>query len=256
VSDHTPEQPGEAREEGLDPGRIPRHVAIIMDGNGRWAQARGLPRVVGHRAGSDSVRAVIEGCNELGVAYLTLYTFSAENWRRPRLEVEALMALIEENMRREVEELHQKGVRVQAIGRLHELPQSLQDELARTQAFTRENKKLVLTLAINYGGRAEIVDAAARLAEQAARGALRPEDLDEEAFARSLYTAEMPDPDLLIRTAGEMRVSNYLLWQIAYAEIWVTPVFWPEFRREHLVEAIREYQRRTRKFGGVAPTTP
>jgi undecaprenyl diphosphate synthase len=256
VSDRTPEPASQAHLEGLDPERLPRHIAIIMDGNGRWAQARGLPRVVGHRAGSESVRTVVEGCDDLGISYLTLYTFSAENWRRPRAEVEALMALIEENIRREVEELHRKRVRMQAIGRRSELPQSLQDELARVEALTRDNTKLTLTLAINYGGRGELVDATACLADQVRKGDLRLEEINEETFARSLYTAGMPDPDLLIRTAGEMRVSNYLLWQIAYAEIWVTPVLWPEFGREHLVEAIRDYQRRTRKFGGVAPTTP
>jgi undecaprenyl diphosphate synthase len=253
VSDQRTDQAKQAREAGLDPQRMPEHIAVIMDGNGRWARERGLPRVAGHRAGAESVRAVIEGCASLGVPYLTLYTFSAENWRRSQREVAALMALIEDNLRRELDELHAKGVRVRAIGRLAQLPRSLQDELARAAQRTAANTRLNLNLAINYGGRAELVDAAARLAEQVKQGALGADGVTEEVFARFLYTAGDPDPDLLIRTAGEMRVSNYLLWQVAYAEIWVTPVLWPDFRREHLIEAIRDFQRRTRKFGGVAP---
>jgi len=254
MSDEREAQAERAQQEGLDPQRMPAHIAIIMDGNGRWAKERGLPRVAGHRAGAESVRDVIEACASLGVGYLTLYTFSAENWRRSQREVAALMALIEENLRREIQELHQKGVRVRAIGRLGQLPASLQEELSRCVALTRENRRLNLNLAINYGGRAELVDAAVRVAEQVSQGELSAEEVDEDTYAQFLYTAGMPDPDLLIRTAGEMRVSNYLLWQIAYAEIWVTPVLWPEFRRQHLVEAIRDYQQRTRKFGGAPPT--
>jgi undecaprenyl diphosphate synthase len=235
----------------LDRARIPRHIAIIMDGNGRWARQRGLPRVEGHRRGERSVRNIVEYCGELGVEHLTLYTFSAENWRRPEEEVAAIMRLIEFVARREIGELHRKGVRLRVLGRIHELPQSLQDELYRDMALTRENTGLNLNLAINYGGRAEIVDAARRLAERAALGLLRPEEITEETLARELYYPDMPDPDLLIRTGGEMRLSNYLLWQVAYSEFWVTPVLWPDFSPEHLRQAIRSFQSRERRFGAV-----
>jgi len=231
---------------------VPRHVAIIMDGNGRWAKERSLPRIEGHRAASEAIRAVIEACPPLGIEVLTLYTFSAENWRRPRLEVEALMQLIEENLRLEIAELHEKGVRVGAIGRLHELPESLQAELKRAADLTAGNSRLRLYLALNYGGRTEVADAAKALARDVQSGRIPLEEINEALFAKYLYDPEMSDPDLLIRTAGEMRVSNYLIWQIAYAEIWVTPALWPDFRRKHLEQAIRDYQKRTRKFGGLA----
>jgi undecaprenyl diphosphate synthase len=242
--------------QDLDPSRIPRHIAIIMDGNGRWARQRGLPRIEGHRRGEQSVHDIVECCGEIGVKHLTLYTFSAENWRRSQEEVGALMRLIEIVARKQIGELHRKGVRLRVIGRLHELPQSLQDELDRDMALTRQNTGLNLNLAINYGGRAEIVDAARRLAEKVARGTLHPSEITEEALARELYYPEMPDPDLLIRTGGEMRVSNYLLWQIAYSEIWVTQTLWPDFSRRDLCEAIRSYQARERRYGGVLESLP
>jgi undecaprenyl diphosphate synthase len=238
----------------IDPLRIPRHIAVIMDGNGRWARQRGLPRVEGHRRGEFSVRDIVESCGEIGVEHLTLYTFSAENWRRSQEEVGALMRLIEVVARKEIGELHRKGVRLRILGRLNELPKSLQDELYRDMSLTRENTGLNLNLAINYGGRAEIVDATRRLAERVSLGLLRPSEIDEAAIARELYYPEMPDPDLVIRTGGEVRLSNFLLWQAAYAEIWVTPVLWPDFRRAHLEEAIRDYQSRERRFGGVLET--
>jgi undecaprenyl diphosphate synthase len=239
----------------IDAQRMPRHIAITMDGNGRWATQRGLPRSEGHRRGDRAVRAVIEACGELGIEYLTLYTFSTENWRRAADEVQTLLMLIEIVARREIQELHEKGVRVRVLGRFHELPASLQRELERDIALTRENTGLNLNLAINYGGRAEIVDAVKALVEAARRGEVSAESIDEAAISAHLYTAGIPDPDLLIRTSGEMRVSNFLLWQLAYAEIHVTPTLWPDFGRENLLEAIADYQARQRKFGAV-PAAP
>jgi len=235
----------------LDRERLPRHIAIIMDGNGRWAEQRSLPRLAGHEAGAESVRAVIEGCGELGIEALTLYTFSSENWARPQREVTGLMHLIAEKLRQELPELHQKKARVRAIGRIGALPDFVQEVLEYGRRLTADNSGLRLNLAINYGGRAEIVDAARAVADAVATGRMRLDDLSEQAFAARLYTSDLPDPDLLIRTAGELRVSNYLLWQIAYAEIVVLPTLWPDFRREHLLHALVEYQRRKRTFGGV-----
>jgi undecaprenyl diphosphate synthase len=235
----------------LDRTRIPRHVAIIMDGNGRWARRRGLPRVEGHRRGENAVHDIVECCGDLGVEYLTLYTISAENWRRSREEVGALMHLIESVARRQVQQLHRKNVRLRVVGRLQELPLSLQDELRRDMALTRENTGLNLTLAINYGGRAEIADAARRLADQVKLGLMQPEDITEQAISRAMYLPDLPDPDLVIRTGGEMRLSNFLLWQSAYSEIWVTQTLWPDFRPADLVLALRDFQSRERRFGGV-----
>ncbi|HHX39094.1 MAG TPA: isoprenyl transferase [Armatimonadetes bacterium] len=237
--------------ERIRQGAIPRHVAIIMDGNGRWASRQGLPRITGHRAGAESVRTAVEAALELGIEVLTLYTFSVENWRRPQEEVEALMLLIEHLIHREIESLHAAGVRLGVLGRIHELPPSLQEELRRDMEMTAENQSLLLNLAINYGGRAEIVDAARALARRVQAGTLDPDDIGEELISNALYTAGLPDPDLLIRTAGELRVSNYLLWQIAYTEMWVTDVPWPAFARRQLLEAVADYQRRQRKFGTV-----
>jgi undecaprenyl diphosphate synthase len=237
--------------DNLDANAIPRHIAIIMDGNGRWAKRRGLPRIEGHRRGDRSVRSAIEACGELGVEYLTLYTFSAENWRRSADEVQGIMWLIENVARREIRELHQKGVRLRVLGRVDELPPSLRDELRRDEEMTAGNTGLNLNLALNYGGRAEIVDATRRVAARVLRGELQPEEITEATLAAELYYPEMPDPDLLIRTGGEMRVSNYLLWQIAYSEIWVTETLWPEFGRDELLDAIRDFQRRQRRFGAV-----
>ncbi|HIE09145.1 MAG TPA: isoprenyl transferase [Armatimonadetes bacterium] len=236
---------------GLDPERMPKHVAIIMDGNGRWAQRRGLPRIAGHFEGVKSVRTAVETCGDLGIQYLTLYAFSTENWRRPKEEVEALMALIEENLRREASELHARGARVKVWGRKHELPPSLQEEIRRIEDLTKDNRRITLILAINYGGRAEIADAARRAAELCLAGRLRPDQINEEVLSALMYDPEVPEPDLLIRTGGEMRISNFLLWHVAYSEIYVTPTLWPDFGREELIEAIREYQRRERRFGGL-----
>jgi undecaprenyl diphosphate synthase len=220
-----------------------------MDGNGRWAEQRGMPRISGHSQGRYAVRRTVEACRELGVGYLTLYTFSVENWRRPREEVEALMSLIEVVAREETEDLHRNNVRVNVIGRREGLPQSLLEELDRDMALTRENSGMVLNLAINYGGRAEIVDAVKHLVATAKN----PDEIDEETISNALYTRGQPDPDLLIRTAGEQRLSNFLLWQMAYSEIYVTDVLWPDFTKADLYEAILDYQRRVRKFGGLKP---
>jgi undecaprenyl diphosphate synthase len=238
-------------ELGLDPGKLPQHVAIIMDGNGRWARERGKPRILGHRAGIESVRDVVRACSQIGIGYLTLYTFSRENWRRPRREVRALMGMLRDLLRREIEELDENDVCVRAIGRIEDLPQSVREEISRAHERTKDNEGLVLVLALSYGGRDEIVDATARAVGEAVSGRLLPEDINEEAFARFLYAPDIPDPDLLIRTSGELRVSNFLLWQIAYSEIWVTDVLWPDFTRQDLFDALRSYQTRERRFGGV-----
>jgi undecaprenyl diphosphate synthase len=230
---------------------VPRHIAIIMDGNGRWARQRGLPRIEGHRQGDTSVGEMIEACRDWGVQYLTLYIFSAENWRRPEEEIQALMLLIELVARREIDTLDQKDVRIHVLGRLDEVPDSLREELERDCERTRNNRGLNLVLAINYGGRREIVDAARALARRVREGELSLDEIDEERFAGALYQPGIPDPDLLIRTGGEMRISNFLLWELAYAELYVTPVLWPDFRRDHLAEAVRDYQQRERRFGAV-----
>ncbi len=230
---------------------LPRHVAIIMDGNGRWATQRGLPRTVGHRAGVEALRGVVKAAPDLGIKILTCYAFSTENWKRPKDEVDTLMNLLLEYCRLEAETLHKNGVRINAIGRIHELPAAQQQEIARAVALTRENDRLILNLAVNYGGQAELVDAFRSLAAEVKAGGLEPEAIDAAAVRRHLYTADLPDPDLVIRTAGEMRLSNFLLWQSAYAEIWVTDVYWPDFTREHLEQALRDYARRERRFGAV-----
>jgi undecaprenyl diphosphate synthase len=222
-----------------------------MDGNGRWARQRGLPRLEGHRASPDSVRDTVRVCDELGVQFLTLYTFSAENWQRPESEVAALMALIEQTLRAESQALHERNVRVRLLGAREALPEPLQEEIRRVEDLTGGNAGVTLQLAINYGGRQEIVHAARALAAEAVAGRLPPEEIDESDVAGRLYCPDAPDPDLLIRTGGELRVSNYLLWQIAYTEIHVTPVLWPDFRERHLCEALIDYQGRARRFGGV-----
>ncbi len=251
----TASSPGEAGCEELkrriDPSRIPRHIAVIMDGNGRWAQERGLTRLEGHRAGRRSVREITEAANDIGIEFLTLYTFSAENWARPESEVSALMGLIEEALRQEVQDLHERDVRVRLVGDPDPLPAPLRAELARVESLTSDNAGLTLQLAINYGGRQEILRAAFSLAADAAAGRVAVGELEESHFTRYLYRPDAPDPDLLIRTGGELRVSNYLLWQIAYTEIHVTPVLWPDFRGSHFYEAVLDYQRRQRRFGGV-----
>jgi undecaprenyl diphosphate synthase len=235
----------------LDPAKLPRHVAVIMDGNGRWAAARGLPRIAGHKAGVDSVRAIVRAAGELGIKTLTLYSFSTENWLRPAEEVGDLMKLLSWALNKETLELDKNNVRLSAIGRLEALPLAVRKELEGAILRLQDNTGLDLVLALNYGGRTEIADACRSLAHDVAAGRLAPEQIDEETLGSRLGTAGLPDPDLLIRTSGEMRVSNFLLWQIAYSEIWVTPTFWPDFRKRHLFEAILDFQKRERRYGGV-----
>jgi undecaprenyl diphosphate synthase len=236
---------------GLDPARLPRHVAVIMDGNGRWAQQRGLPRIEGHRRGVDSVRSTIEEGCRLGLEQLTLYCLSTENWKRPQAELDFLMALLHQYLLAERVEIMQENIRFTTIGRRQGLPDEVLREIDENIRLSRGNTGMTLCLAINYSGRTEIVDAVQTIAAQVQAGTMRPEDIDETTFSDALYTAGMPDPDLLIRTAGEMRVSNYLLWQISYAELWVTQKCWPEFDVATLHEALRDYARRERRFGGL-----
>ena len=237
----------------LDFERLPRHVAIIMDGNGRWAQLRQKHRVEGHRAGIQAVRDTVETAARLGLEVLTLYAFSIENWKRPESEVATLMGLLKQYLRSELDTLLRNNIRFRVVGRGQELETDVKSELERAQERTKANTGLQFNIALNYGGRAEIVDAVKRLvAEVQARGT-SPDALDEADIARHLYTAGQPDPDLLIRTSGELRISNFLLWQIAYSEIWVTDVLWPDFRRVHLLQAITDFQKRERRYGGIAP---
>ncbi|NPB09283.1 MAG: isoprenyl transferase [Thermodesulfobacteria bacterium] len=232
--------------------KIPQHVAIIMDGNGRWAKARGLPRIMGHREGMKSVRAVVECARKLGIKVLTLYAFSKENWQRPREEVSFLMGLLEEYLRREVEELHQKNIQIRAIGELELLPRNIQALLKESIKKTAANTGMILNLALSYSGRAEIARAARLLAEACLRGDLKPEEITEDLFRHYLYTNDLPDPDLLIRTSGEMRLSNFLLYQCAYTELYITPTLWPDFREDEFLKALEEYQRRERRFGKIS----
>jgi undecaprenyl diphosphate synthase len=233
-------------------GSVPAHIAIIMDGNGRWAKGRALPRPLGHHAGMRAVREVIQGCLDAEVGVLTLFAFSQENWQRPAVEIEALMGLLEEYIAREMDNLRSKSVGVRILGDVDRLAPGARKAVDRVMAETAGGQDLALNLCISYSSRAEIARAARQLAEDAAAGRLDPADIDEEAVARRLYTAPWPDPDLLIRTSGEMRISNFLLWQLAYAELYVTPVLWPDFTRRHLFEAILEFQRRDRRFGRVS----
>lgn len=237
------------QQELIAQGNIPRHVAIIMDGNGRWAKARGVPRIMGHRAGRESVREAVRACSDLGVQVLTLYTFSVENWQRPAREVNALMTILRQSLRAERKELDANNVRLNVIGRVHELPSAVREEIAATQKYLSNNTGMLMNLALSYSGRAEIVDAVRRMLKDAKDGPFDPARVDDELFTSYLYTAGLPDPDLLIRTSGEMRISNFLLWQLAYTELWVTDTLWPDFRREHLYRAIADYQRRDRRFG-------
>jgi undecaprenyl diphosphate synthase len=239
--------PEEALARQVDFDRLPRHVAVIMDGNGRWAAQRHLPRVEGHRAGIDSVRDVVESSARLGIEVLTLYAFSVENWKRPAMEVSTLMSLLKRYLRLELSTLLRNNIRFRVIGRQEELARDIRDELQAAEIKTAANTGMLFNIALNYGGRAEIVEAARRLLA----AGTRPEELDEQRFAGFLYTAGQPDPDLLIRTSGEMRVSNFLLWQIAYAEIWVTDTLWPDFRKRDLLEAVLAYQKRDRRYGGI-----
>jgi undecaprenyl diphosphate synthase len=226
---------------------VPAHVAIIMDGNGRWAQQRGLPRLAGHRAGTENIRRIIQGCVDYGVEVLTLYAFSTENWRRPDTEVRGLMTILAEVIDRETRELHKNGVRLRHIGELAALPTTLKERVERAVHLTRENSRLTLNVAFNYGGRSEIVRAVHRILESG----VDPSDVTEELIGEHLDTAGLPDPDLIIRTAGEMRLSNFLLWQAAYAEYWSTPIFWPDFGRDDLYRALSDFAARQRRFGSL-----
>jgi len=250
ITDGTPEAGLLAR---IDFDRLPRHIAIIMDGNGRWASMRSLPRVAGHRAGIAAVRDVVETSTRLGCEVLTLYAFSVENWKRPRPEVNTLMSLLREYLRKELQTLKDNNIAFNVIGRMEELGASVRQDLIEGMQATRDNTGLLFNIALSYGGRAEIVDACNRILREHDRTEAT-EPVDEELFSRYLYTAGQPDPDLLIRTSGELRISNFLLWQIAYAEIWVTETLWPDFRRGELLRAIVDYQKRERRYGRVGET--
>jgi undecaprenyl diphosphate synthase len=236
---------------GVSADKLPRHIAVIMDGNGRWARERGLPRIEGHRRGSESVRACTAACIEAGVPYLTLYAFSKENWQRPADEVGALMVLLDRFLAERTAEIMERNIRLRAIGHLQDLPDKARKRLEDTIAKSANNTALTLTLALSYGARTEIVDATRQIAREAKAGALDPETVSEETISSHLYTAGVPDPDLLVRTSGEMRISNFLLWQISYAEIVVTPKLWPDFTKEDLFAAMQEYARRNRRYGGI-----
>ncbi len=235
----------------IDRSALPDHIAIIMDGNGRWARKRGLPRVAGHRAGISAVREVVEGSADLGIPVLTLYAFSVENWKRPQTEVSTLMKLLKEYLNKELESIHKNNIRFRTIGRTDELDASVRRELDKGIARTSSNTGMIFSVALNYGGRAEIVDAVNRILRNGGQEAAANGGITESEFAAHLYTAGLPDPDLLIRTSGELRISNFLLWQIAYAEIWVTDTLWPDFGKRHLYEAIVAFQKRERRYGGL-----
>ncbi len=230
---------------------LPQHVAIIMDGNGRWAKARNLPRIEGHRQGAESARTIIRTAGELGVKYLTLYAFSAENWNRPKDEVDALMKYLIHYLKTETPELNKNNVRLEVIGQIYRLPENVQEPLRKSIATLSKNSGLTLVMALSYGSRIEIVDAVRRIAEKARDGKLEPAGINEEVISQHLWTRNIPDPDLLIRTSGEMRVSNFLLWQISYAELVITPTLWPDFRKPQFFAALEEYARRHRRFGGI-----
>ncbi|GAB6157604.1 isoprenyl transferase [Desulfotomaculum varum] len=237
--------------QSLDRTRLPHHIAIIMDGNGRWAQRRGMPRSLGHRAGVESLRNIVQLCSELGIRVLTCYAFSTENWKRPVEEVNFLMNLLVEYLHKELDELHSKNVRINAIGRLSELPQRAREALENACRTTANNSGLLLNLALNYGGRKEITDAVLKIAQQVKENKIDVKDINEKLISKHLYTAGMPDPDLLVRPSGDYRISNFLLWQLAYTEFWLSDVMWPDFKRIHLLQAILAYQRRERRFGGL-----
>lgn len=238
------------KRSGL-PSKIPRHVAIIMDGNGRWALQRGLPRLAGHRAGTENLRRIITASVEFGVKYLTIYAFSTENWGRPREEVEGLMRILEDVIDRELDELHREGVQLRHIGRLERLDPAIQEKVLAAIDLTRNNDRLVLSVAFNYGGRDEIVCAIQKMI----RDGVKPEEVNDELVNRYLFTAGVPDPDLIIRTSGELRVSNFLIWQAAYSEWYITPIYWPDFDKEEYRKALEAYARRDRRYGGLSDST-
>lgn len=235
--------------ERLIPGRLPRHIAIIMDGNGRWAKKNRLSRMEGHRKGADSVRKIVRACRKIGISVLTLYVFSEENWRRPQEEVWALMELLKHYLRSELKEMLENGIKLMASGNLHHLPEDVYNLLMETMEATSHNSHMILNLALSYGGRTEILDAIRKMMLDYKEGLIRPEDVTTERFSSYLYTANLPDPDLLIRTSGEFRISNFLLWQIAYTELYITDTLWPDFAKKDLIMALIEYQKRERRFG-------
>lgn len=238
-------------ENLIQADKLPRHIAVIMDGNGRWAHKRLLPRTMGHRAGMSTLKEIVQACSDLGIEILTVYAFSTENWKRPLEEVDYLMKLLVEFLRKEINELHQNRVRVRVLGNYNTLPLECQREIQDALQITSQNSGLLFNIAINYGARQEILDAVKNLAGQIAEGKINPEMISEQSFSSLLYTKGIPDPDLLIRTAGEMRISNFLLWQIAYTELWVTKSMWPDFTKEDLLQAVWDYQQRDRRFGGL-----
>lgn len=235
----------------IDQNRLPRHIAVIMDGNGRWAKRRGLPRIMGHRQGVDALKSLLRCCNDWGIQALTAYAFSTENWGRPLEEVEFLMTLFERVLKRELKEMMKENVRIQFVGNLADLPPSLQSQIYQAMDETKNNKGIQFTVATNYGGRQEILQATRAIATLVKQGQIEPEDIDEQTFSRHLYTANICDPDLLIRTSGEMRLSNFLLWQMAYAELYITNALWPDFDRTQFHQALSDYQQRDRRFGKV-----
>ncbi|MBE6064315.1 isoprenyl transferase [Clostridium cochlearium] len=235
----------------LDLTNIPKHIAIIMDGNGRWAKERNLPRSFGHKAGVETIRDIVKECNNIGVKYLTLYAFSTENWKRPKEEVNALMELLVNYLRKEVDELHENNVVINTIGDISKLPKVCEDELVKAYNKTKDNKGLVLNLALNYGGRDEIIRAIKLMYKDIEKKQFNIENVNENILENYLYTRDMPDPDLIIRPSGEQRISNFLLWQCAYSEFWYSNIKWPDFKKEHLHKAIKDYQNRNRRFGGV-----
>ena len=243
-STHTPLSPDTI-------ANMPRHVAVIMDGNGRWAKARHLPRIEGHRRGADSAREIIRSAGELGIKYLTLYAFSAENWNRPKDEVDALMKYLVHYLKSETKDLLKNNVRLEVIGQIHRLPENVQEQLSKSIATLSKNNGLTLIMALSYGSRIEIVDAVRQIAEKVKQGKLDPADVTEAIISQHLWTRNIPDPDLLIRTSGEMRLSNFLLWQISYAELVITPTLWPDFRKPQFCAALEEYAKRHRRFGGI-----
>jgi undecaprenyl diphosphate synthase len=241
----------ESRDIVLDKSRIPIHIAIIMDGNGRWAKERNLPRTVGHRAGMDTIRRIVKECSRLGVRYLTLYAFSTENWKRPQEEVSALMKLVVEYITKEIDELHKNKVIFNVIGDISKLPEACQQSIKVAKEKTKDNGGLTLNIALNYGGRDEIISGVKEIAEEVLKGTLRVSDIDSGVVSNHLYTRGMPDPDIIIRPSGELRLSNYLLWQSAYSEFWFSDINWPDFQEEDLHNAIIDFQNRNRRFGGV-----
>jgi undecaprenyl diphosphate synthase len=235
----------------IDKNNIPKHIAIIMDGNGRWANERGLPRTAGHRKGIERIKEILKAANELGIRFITFFTFSTENWQRPKREVDMLMHSLDNFLKNQVRELNQKNIRLMVIGEKEPLPHYLQKRIKQVQDLTKENNGLVAIIALNYGSRQEIINAVKRFSEQVRAGKETIDNLSQELFANFLYTAGIPDPDLLIRTSAELRISNFLLWQLSYAELYFPKKYWPDFSREDLIRAIKEYQRRERRFGGI-----